>query len=376
MKIEKIKSTKKDVIKSGGKSQNASSKNRNETVLFYRWLILFFSAVLCITGARFDVQGYAILESLAVAAIYNGVVSAYLTNKKKKSILPVQYIDIMILAVLIYFSGGIQSDLYVFIFFLIGFCGINNEITDTIKIAVASTIFYTAICILSGRFNAGDIDFVTLAIRNILFIMAAFATSKINREVRKFDEMRKNEFRIARTDKLTGLANRHYFDQKLKDEVDYVLSKGTVLNILMFDLDNFKGFNDTYGHVSGDKLLTLFSDIIRQCVRKSDTPVRYGGEEFVILIRDLDIIIAKSVADRIRKQLENQRIYLGHQGERQRVTVSCGVAQFPTHSSDIKEVLENSDQALYHAKKTGKNKVVCYDDIPHRIQGNLYVSGK
>jgi diguanylate cyclase (GGDEF)-like protein len=131
----------------------------------------------------------------------------------------------------------------------------------------------------------------------------------------------------------------------------------------MFDLDNFKKFNDTYGHVWGDKLLSIFGEIIMQSIRKTDIPVRYGGEEFMILIRDLDLEVAKSIGDRIRRQLENQRLLTGEGKEKVKITVSCGIAQFPRHSDDIKKVVDYADQALYYAKEIGKNIVVSYDEI-------------
>jgi diguanylate cyclase (GGDEF)-like protein len=130
----------------------------------------------------------------------------------------------------------------------------------------------------------------------------------------------------------------------------------------MFDIDNFKRFNDAYGHVLGDKLLVLFSSIIKQSIRNTDTPVRYGGEEFLVLIRGLDIILAKSVGERIRGQLENQKISVESGGKRSRVTVSCGIAQYPRHSSNIKKVIELADRALYKAKELGRNRVVVYDE--------------
>lgn len=321
-----------------------------------------FSVILCFTGTRYADYGYAIIESLAVAAIYNGAVTAYILAGGKRAY-SIQYLDIIIIMLLVMFSGGIGSDLFIFTFFIIGFCGINNDVANTMKTGIACAILYTVTCIFADRLYMTGINYATLVIRDLLYLMAAFSISRVCYEVKRYDDMRKKEFRLARTDKLTGLANRHYFDQKLKEEVDYVASKGSVLNILMFDLDNFKNFNDTFGHVSGDKLLVLFSDIIRQCVRKSDIPVRYGGEEFMIIIRDLDIFIAKSVGDRIRRQLEKQRIYLGQQEEKAKVTVSCGIAQFPTHSANIKDVIERADQALYYAKEIGKNIVVCYDDM-------------
>jgi diguanylate cyclase (GGDEF)-like protein len=344
------------------KSNNAHDKHIDVVMLFYRWLIFLFSVILCFTGTGYREYGFTIIESLAVAAIYNGVATAYILTGGKKNY-TIQYLDIIVIMLLVLFSGGIRSELFIFTFFIIGFCGIDNDVANTMKTGIVCAMLYTVTCIFSDKLYPAGINYVSLVIRDFLFMMAAFSISRVCYEVKRYDDMRKREFRLARTDKLTGLANRHYFDQKLKEEVEYVVSRGSVLNILMFDLDNFKSFNDTFGHVSGDKLLVLFSDIVRRCVRKSDIPVRYGGEEFMIIIRDLDIFIAKSVGDRIRRQLEKQRIYLGQQEEKTKATVSCGIAQFPTHSTNIKDVIEYADQALYYAKEIGKNIVVCFDEM-------------
>lgn len=346
--------------------QRGSKKRKlqnNFTVIVYRWLLYLFAAVLCLTDDIPEIKWYAILETLAVIAIYNVFITAYLQRYKKRYSMAIIYCDIAALMLLILFSSGIRSELYIFFLFLIGLSGIHSNISNTVKTGVVIAVLYTAVCILSGQ-NRTDSSFIpSLIIKDFLILLAAYAATRINFEVMKSDELIKKEFRIARTDKLTGLANRHYFEQKLKEEVEYANKFEGVLNVLIFDLDNFKGFNDTYGHLSGDKLLVLFSDIIRQCIRSADIPVRYGGEEFVILIRDLDSIIAKSVGDRIRRQLEKQRIYLGSNDERQRMTVSCGVAQYPTHSRNIRDVIDKADQALYHAKSIGKNIVVMFDEI-------------
>lgn len=332
-------------------------------LMVYRWLIFLFSAVLCITGGTFADHGYSILESLAVVAVYNGAITVYCLNNGRKYPGSLLYVDIAALMLLIFFSGGIGSDLYIFFFFLLGMCGIGNDLASSLRTAAFISVLYSAVCFFSNMPNSEEVIYYRLIIRILLFFMAAFVISRLSYEVKKFDELRKKEFRLARTDRLTGLANRHYFDQKLKEEVAYANSSNSVLNVLMFDLDNFKKYNDSYGHVSGDKLLKLFSDIIMQCIRKTDIPVRYGGEEFLIMIRDMDIIIAKSIGDRIRRQLEKQCIRLEQQFERQKVTASCGIAQYPVHSRSIKEVIEMADKALYHAKAIGKNIVVCYDEI-------------
>jgi diguanylate cyclase (GGDEF)-like protein len=355
-----------DFINIDEKGTKSKKKKNNMMVLLFRWVFLLFITVLTLPAMNIKTNGYALLETLAVAVIYNGAITAYtlkIGQKASNAASIILYLDIIIMSIFSFFSGGINSDVYIFIFFLLGYCGIFNDASYTIKLGIFCAVIYSVSCVLSARVNGEEIVYIRLFIKNMLFIMETYGISRINYEVRKHDELRKKEFKLARTDKLTGLANRHYFDQKLQEEVDYSLANNATLNVLIFDLDNFKGFNDTYGHLSGDKLLMLFSDIIRQCIRKSDIPVRYGGEEFLILIRDLDIFIAKSVGERIRRQLEKQRIYLGDQNNKKRVTVSCGVAQYPLHSRNIKQVIELADQALYHAKEIGKNIVITYDEI-------------
>jgi len=211
--------------------------------------------------------------------------------------------------------------------------------------------------------TAEEFNYLRLITKDLLIMIAALGVSLLNRQVKKYDEMHRKEYKLARTDKLTGLANRHYFDQKLKDEVEYADRNSTCLNILIFDIDNFKQFNDSYGHLWGDKLLALFSDIIKQNIRSTDIPVRYGGEEFLLVIRDLDLKLAKSVGERIRRSLERQRSNIEWELGGATVSVSGGLAQYPMHSSDIKEIINFADKALYFAKENGKNKIVSYDEL-------------
>lgn len=354
------KSLNQEVV--GSKHVNAALKIHWKSNVIVRWVIFIFSVALCVLSEEILTKKYAILESLAVALIYNIVVT-FLSRNAGKRFLYIKYIDMLMLMALIYLTGGIDSELYILLFLFINFCTLRNEVSENIKLILITVIIYALVCIFSNVYDYGSILYIKVFIREVLFVMNTLCITYAKREVKKYDEMRKREFKIARTDKLTGLANRHYFDQKLREEVEYADENDSVLNILMFDLDNFKSFNDTYGHVSGDKLLSLFSDIIKQCIRNVDIPVRYGGEEFIILIRDLDIVIAKSVGDRIRRQLEKQKIYVGQEDEHHRITVSCGAAQYPTHSKNIREVIEKADQALYRAKELGKNIVVTYNDI-------------
>jgi diguanylate cyclase (GGDEF)-like protein len=354
--MEKIK---KDIPAEKGK-QDRDNRLR---IIGFRWfalatIIVYYFYAYDNTGA----SGHFFLVFTLVLA-YNILATLYSFKNKSKDKLHIIYLDILGIAFFTAQSGGMDSDIYLLFLFVIAYSGVYIEKTFAFKAGIFSLIAFTLTSLYSANINAGEINYWRLIIRDLYLILASSTVAMINNEVKKYGEMHKKEFKLARTDKLTGLANRHYFDQKLAEEAEYAVSSGNPLNILIFDLDNFKKFNDTYGHVWGDKLLTLFSDIIKQNIRKSDIPVRYGGEEFLLLIRDLDSVTAKSVGDRIRRQLEKQRIYIGNDEDRKRVTVSCGLSQFPKHSDSIKDVIDLADKALYHAKENGKNMVVGYDEI-------------
>ena len=353
----------RDFIKSSaGEKQK---KGSGIMVICFRWMMLVTFLTFFIVSGSKDLR-FVFFETFAVAAIYNvlitlGYIKHY--NKLKRIEYLVLYVDAVLVSLFICLLGGIHSDFYVLYLFIIGYCGVFNKSMRSIKIGVFCMLAYTAACFLAAKQGSYDIDYWRLAIKNIFIVISSYGICFINYEVKRYDEMHKKEFKLARTDKLTGLANRHYFEQKLGEEVEYSDKSGNPINVLIFDLDNFKRFNDTYGHIWGDKLLLLFSDIIKQNIRNSDIPIRYGGEEFLLLIRDIDLKTAKLVGDRIRKQLEKQRIYVGNDDSRKLVTVSCGIAQYPRNSTNMKEVIDLADKALYHAKETGKNAVVCYDEM-------------
>lgn len=348
--------------------QNRDSKSNRirKNILFFRWVfILFVFPTIFFTSPNASSK-VIFLETLAITIIYNFFITVYMlrdeeNNKKYLDI--TTYIDILIISAFSYLMGGLSSDIYIVLLFVIGCYGFYNNINKISGTSIFTLVVYSLSCFYGEKNSLEAFNFGLLIVRDFAIILAAYSVSVISKEVKKHDEARKKEFKLARTDKLTGLANRHYFEQKLVEEVEYSNASGNPLNTLIFDLDNFKKFNDSYGHIWGDKLLSLFSDIIKQNIRKSDIPIRYGGEEFLILIRDLDMEMAKGIGERIRRQLEKQRIYVGSDENRKRVTVSCGLAQYPKHSKDIKEVIDLADKSLYHAKEIGKNIVVSYDEI-------------
>ncbi|MGH3578403.1 MAG: GGDEF domain-containing protein [Mycobacterium sp.] len=161
----------------------------------------------------------------------------------------------------------------------------------------------------------------------------------------------------ATTDGLTGLCNRKAFDAKLRRIVSRTRTDGSMLSLLMLDIDHFKRFNDTYGHPTGDLVLRLVAHIVADNVKGRDTAARFGGEEFAVILAGADLRAATIVAGQIRTALDGKRLV--KKGSRQPVggvTVSVGVAQLRSDETTA-ALIGRADAALYRAKHLGRNKV-------------------
>ena len=163
--------------------------------------------------------------------------------------------------------------------------------------------------------------------------------------------------RQASTDGLTELANRREFEESLANEISRADRFGHTLALILADLDNFKQVNDRFGHQAGDEVLRSFADILRDTVRDIDVAARYGGEEFAVLLPQTDIGGAEALAERLREAVES-RAMAEVQGVSVTVTASFGVSSFPEAGTGP-GLFAAADEALYRAKRAGKNCVVC-----------------
>lgn len=195
------------------------------------------------------------------------------------------------------------------------------------------------------RFNLED--------EEVLFTLSYQAAGAIE-NVKLYEEAQL----LATTDGLTGLLNHKEFHRRLDEHIDgskrYLFS----VSLLMIDIDRFKYFNDTHGHQVGDHVLKTVSDIIKTHVRVVDVCGRYGGEEFAVILRDTDIIAAVALSERIRSTI--YAYPFKHDGIRSQLSISIGVASFPQDTNSGEGLIKKADDALYTAKKTGRNKVCCY----------------
>jgi diguanylate cyclase (GGDEF)-like protein len=159
---------------------------------------------------------------------------------------------------------------------------------------------------------------------------------------------------IADTDHLTGLMNRRAFLVAAEDAMDFCHRYKRSMATLMIDIDHFKKINDTHGHAAGDGAIKRVAEIIGDCIRTTDKAARFGGEEFVVLLREVDLATAQSLAERIRSTLESSTI--GYGSLDISVKVSIGIAIIDPADRDVQDMIERADQGLYLAKNTGRNR--------------------
>lgn len=165
---------------------------------------------------------------------------------------------------------------------------------------------------------------------------------------------------MANSDPLTKLYTKRYLLLRLGEEIHKAEGGKQPLSVFIFDIDHFKKYNDTHGHLAGDDLLRMMGRIIRQEVREDDTAARYGGEEFVVILPNTTKENALAIAEKLRKVVESTAFPNGHTQPLGRLTISGGVATLVQDGNTTHELLRAADQALYLAKEQGRNRVVAY----------------
>jgi diguanylate cyclase (GGDEF)-like protein len=165
---------------------------------------------------------------------------------------------------------------------------------------------------------------------------------------------------LSITDSLTGLFNKRYFEERFFEELQRSERHNLSFSLAMLDIDDFKLFNDTEGHLSGDEILKNIANIAKESTRIIDIIARFGGEEFAIIMPQTEKDEAFFVAERIRKSVREQLSHTWKYFPKEHITVTVGVATFPSDGGDMKNLIRNADKALYTGKKEGKDRTVLY----------------
>lgn len=183
---------------------------------------------------------------------------------------------------------------------------------------------------------------------------------RLNRQLQvQLDEVTRLKTELqeqAIRDPLTGLYNRRYLFNFMEREVKLAKREPKTVSLLLLDIDYFKKINDTYGHSAGDAVLQRIAHLLQEFIRETDIACRYGGEEFLLLLPDMNYTIAQKRAEILRQIVQEVQIpYLGHYLS---VTISIGLAAFPPNGSDYEAIIQKADEALYTAKSQGRNCVI------------------
>jgi two-component system, cell cycle response regulator len=210
---------------------------------------------------------------------------------------------------------------------------------------------------LVKAFELGANDCVKLPI-DVLELKARVRA--LTRRKRIADRLRENlhlSMRLATTDSLTGLYNRHYLSSHLRTLVARARDLDRPLSVAMIDIDYFKEVNDRYGHAVGDAVLRCFAERLVENIRGVDLAARYGGEEFVVVMPDTDLDAARQIGDRIRNLIAEAPFETGTKRAMAQITVSVGIATLSAQDPDGMTVLARADDALYRAKNAGRNRI-------------------
>lgn len=236
-----------------------------------------------------------------------------------------------------------------------------SEISNTSVFHGDGIVFLVAIPLTCEKIPTGFLFLASRVTKDFDFDFAALLSlvgnhvSNIIDKIRLFLETK----RFAITDSLTNLYNPRYFYECLDLEIARTNRYGKSFSLILFDIDNFKRINDTYGHLAGDEVLQGLANILKSISRETDIVVRYGGEEFIIILpntyEEETILLAERIIDIVHKTT-----FMAYETTGVKVTLSGGIASYPQNASDARNLLSAADTALYSAKAAGKNQIFCF----------------
>ncbi|MEJ2661848.1 MAG: diguanylate cyclase [Desulfobacteraceae bacterium] len=236
------------------------------------------------------------------------------------------------------------------------------ELTDRIKkefdIDVIVMTGYSGDYSYEEAISKGASDFVFKPVRFEELLLRLRRVLKERRLTQERVQMLDKLKRLSITDGLTKLYNSRYFYNQLKAEIDRTARYQRPLSLLLMDIDQFKEYNDSFGHLEGDKVLLRLGQIIRTCLRKMDSAYRYGGEEFTVILPETEGDEAATVAERIRSSVSSEAFFPKNRNEKFTITISIGVTEY-IHDEEIAIFVQRADKAMYLSKQSGRNRVSC-----------------
>lgn len=310
---------------------------------------------------------FRFLIFMGIALLGFSLITAYntknisLTIENKFSWVDLIYISVpLILAGFTIFIMGPSADNWMTVLLLpvIISASLLGQEAGIIMAAIGTLLIYLHHFLGGPPSNVLVIFEDNMVLISVMFIVAWF----IGVQTKLDAQYRRQLSKLAGTDPLTGLYNYGYF----REQIGQYLSKSSEshpLSLVFLDIDYFKHFNDIHGHQAGDLLLTEFADILSERVDNRGFASRYGGDEFMLMLPDTDSDSAFQLAEEISNAIRTRRFQGEEYQPEGKLTISCGIASFPQHAVNAKELIKHADEALYRAKSLEKNKVEMYYSV-------------
>jgi len=275
--------------------------------------------------------------------------------------------DLVALAVTVFFSGGLASPVIAMFIVYIMISTFLIDYHKAFRNTLKSMLLLLAIALLQNSedfFSSQQI--MSMLAFDFMFIFAYFVSGYLSKNLRRNEELLKDLLQQTRelsiSDGLTGLYNQMHFFELLDLETKKSQRYNLNYSLIIFDVDHFKNFNDSNGHLRGSETLRAIGAIMKKKFRSTDLLAKYGGDEFVIILPQTDKVGAYLAAERLRESVEKQ-VFPGAETQPQKkLTISIGLASYPEHGQTDEEILNHADKSLYFAKESGRNRTIMYND--------------
>ncbi len=354
--------------------------DKNQWLIRIRWIYSFFILLFFIVYTLFlnkiYVEFQTFLLILILSVLGNLIFIIYLMKwkgRERKEIKSLSFLaslqldfDFVILFLFVFFSKGFESPVIVLFIFYIMVATFVIDYKKSLKNTIATVVLITVIFFKDVGLIVPSQKLVTLIAFDIILIVSFFISAFLSKNMRKnekiLQQLLKKTRELSITDGLTNLYNQTHFFEMLKHEIEQSRRYKQVFSLIIFDVDDFKKYNDNNGHIYGSRALEQIGSIMKKIFRSSDILARYGGDEYVIILPNTDKVGAFLAADRLRERVENEEFYGEKRQPKGKITISLGITGFPEHGNTVEEILSNADKALYRVKKMGGNRTIIYSE--------------
>ena len=272
--------------------------------------------------------------------------------------------DLAALALVVYLSHSTRDYTWVFFVFHIVVSSFFLVFEKALRNTLAIIFLVTLISLLHNGLTPESSHIMVLVFKILLILLAFFlaygTASHSFRKEKLFQDLLEKSRVLSITDGLTHLYNQTYFFSRLSLQLEESRLKDRPFSLIIFDVDNFKNYNDCNGHIKGSMALQNMGRIMKTAFRKSDILAKYGGDEFVVILPGTDKVGAYLAAERLREKVEKAKFTGGESQPQGRVTVSVGIASYPEHGDTEDIILDRADRAMYVSKETGRNRTTIY----------------